>query len=212
MVLQPGDWPGFRGPERDGRRTGVRIATNWNERPPRQLWRQRIGPGWSSFAVVAERLYNSKKEQRGPQEAGVVCYDAGDRYRVVGPTSGQAARFTETMGELGPRATPTFHDGKVYAQGATGKLNCLDAVSGQVLWSRVRRGRLRRQRAAVGFRRFAARAAGRGRGFRRRPRRQECARLRRVLGSAGVVQRRREGQLQATVPRSRDAWTASNKC
>jgi outer membrane protein assembly factor BamB len=42
----------------------------------------------------------------------------------------------ETMGGPGPRATPTFHDGKIYAQGATGKLHCLDAARGALVWSR----------------------------------------------------------------------------
>jgi outer membrane protein assembly factor BamB len=131
VMLQPGDWPGFRGPQRDGRRTGVRIATNWNEHPPRQVWRQRIGPGWSSFAVVGSRLYT--QEQRGPEEA-VVCYDAGSGAELW--VHQETARFSETMGGPGPRATPTFHDGKIYAQGATGKLLCLDALTGRVLWSR----------------------------------------------------------------------------
>src|SRR5262249_43821441 len=43
---QPGDWPGFRGPERDSRLTGVQIETNWEQSPPKLLWRHRIGPGW----------------------------------------------------------------------------------------------------------------------------------------------------------------------
>src|SRR5207245_9523067 len=60
VVLRPGDWPGFRGPARDSRRPGLLIATDWNEHPPRQLWRQRVGPGWSSFAVVGTRLYTQE--------------------------------------------------------------------------------------------------------------------------------------------------------
>jgi outer membrane protein assembly factor BamB len=131
VVLQPGDWPGFRGKDRDGRLTGVRIATDWSERPPRQLWRQRVGKGWSSFAVVGTRLYT--QEQRGPREV-VVCYDADSgTERWVHEDD---ARFNETLAGPGPRATPTFHEGKVYSQGATGKLNCLDAATGQLLWAR----------------------------------------------------------------------------
>lgn len=130
IALQEGDWPGFRGPERDGRLSGVRIATDWNAHPPRQLWRQRIGPGWSSFAVVGKRLYT--QEQRGEHEA-VVCYDASSGAELW--VHQDAARFTETMAGPGPRATPTFHEGKIYAQGATGKLNCLDAVTKKVLWT-----------------------------------------------------------------------------
>jgi outer membrane protein assembly factor BamB len=131
VVLAPGDWPGFRGPERDGRLTGVRLAADWNQHPPRQVWRHRVGPGWSSFAAVGTRLYT--QEQRGEDEA-VVCYDAGSGEELWSHTD--VTRFTETLGGPGPRATPTFHDGKVYALGAKGRLNCLDAATGKVVWSK----------------------------------------------------------------------------
>ncbi len=130
-TLAPGDWPGFRGPNRDSRLAGVRIATDWQREPPRQLWRQRIGPGWSSFAVVGQRLYT--QEQRGEEEA-VTCYDAGTGAELW--AHGDAARFTEVVSGPGPRATPTFYEGKVYTLGATGRLNCLDAVNGEPVWSR----------------------------------------------------------------------------
>ena len=35
----------------------------------------------------------------------------------------------------GPRATPAIADGKVYTLGAEGRLLCLDAGRGEVLWS-----------------------------------------------------------------------------
>lgn len=130
-TLQASDWPGFRGPNRDSHLPGVRIATNWNEKPPREVWRHRVGPGWSSFAVIGNRLYT--QEQRGEEEV-VVCYDAdtgGEQW-----VHKDAARFNETMAGPGPRATPTFHEGKLYTQGATGKLSCLDAATGKQLWQR----------------------------------------------------------------------------
>jgi len=131
LTLGPADWPGFRGPERDGRRTGVRIATDWNQNPPKEVWRHRVGPGWGSFAVVGRALFT--QEQRGPKES-VVCYDADTGNEVW--VHDDDARFEEPLAGPGPRATPTFHDGQLYALGARGRLNCLDAATGAVVWTR----------------------------------------------------------------------------
>lgn len=130
LELQPGDWPGFRGPERDSRVKGVTIATDWQAHPPQLVWKQRVGPGWGSFAVVSGRLFT--QEQRGDQEA-VVCYDADSGAELW--THFDTARFSEIVAGAGPRATPTFANGRIYAFGGNGNLNCLDAVTGQRVWS-----------------------------------------------------------------------------
>jgi outer membrane protein assembly factor BamB len=131
LVLQPGDWPAFRGEARDGKLTGVRIASNWKEQPPKQLWKHRIGPGWGSFSVIGNRLFT--QEQRGKSEV-VLCCDTETGKEVWAHVDD--ARFTEIVAGPGPRATPTFHDGKLYSLGASGKLNCLDAGTGKVHWTR----------------------------------------------------------------------------
>jgi outer membrane protein assembly factor BamB len=46
------------------------------------------------------------------------------------------ARYDTAIAGVGPRATPTLHGGRVYAQGATGVLVALDLASGRRLWSR----------------------------------------------------------------------------
>jgi outer membrane protein assembly factor BamB len=128
--LLPGDWPGFRGPNRDGRLARIRIATDWDKHPPTPVWRHRIGLGWSSFAVVGSRIYTQEQLEK----EAVVCFSADSGTELW--SHQDEACFNEAMGGSGPRATPTFHDGKIYAQGATGILNCLDATTGKLIWKR----------------------------------------------------------------------------
>ena len=93
------------------------------------MWRQPVGGGYASFAVAARRAFTI--EQRGTNEV-VAAYDVvtgRELWKNAWP-----AFFQESMGGDGPRATPTWADGLVYALGADGELRCLDDSTGKVVW------------------------------------------------------------------------------
>jgi outer membrane protein assembly factor BamB len=125
------DWTDFRGPNRDGRYTATPIRTNWPREGLRQLWRQPVGGGYASFVVADGRAYTI--EQRRNQEV-VAAYDMQSGRELW--TNAWTANFQESMGGDGPRATPTYHEGKIYALGAEGELRVLDAGKGTVIWRR----------------------------------------------------------------------------
>jgi outer membrane protein assembly factor BamB len=128
-AITPEDWCDFLGQGRKNTVTNLTFSTDWTT-PPREVWRQPIGPGWSSFIGVGDYLFT--QEQRGDAEL-VTCYRADTGASVW--QQGETVLFDDAMG-LGPRATPVFHEGHLYTQGATGLLQCLDAATGDILWKR----------------------------------------------------------------------------
>ena len=132
LVASEGDWPGFRGPNRDGIVQGGSLRRNWETAPPRELWRHPLGRAWSSFAVVGN--YAFTQEQRDENEC-VVAYDLNTGAERWVHEDKAILSIIEAQGGSGPHATPQFQDGMLYTLGGTGILNCLDAASGKSVWS-----------------------------------------------------------------------------
>ena len=124
------DWTDFRGPRRDGHYDELPIMTNWPAPGPPLLWRQPVGGGYASFVIAKGRAFTI--EQRRQQEV-VAAYDLETGRELW--THAWDAEFRESMGGDGPRATPTWDDGRLYALGATGKFCALDAQNGRLIWS-----------------------------------------------------------------------------
>ena len=126
-----GFWPGFRGASRDGRSEEQPNLERWPPGGPRLLWRQPIGGGYASFAVANSHAYTI--EQRRQQEAAT-AYDVETGRELW--RHGWDAEFKETLGGDGPRATPAYDNGRIYALGALGEFRCLDSETGHLLWRR----------------------------------------------------------------------------
>ena len=129
QALASPEWPAFRGADRSGIQRGTIIDSDWQQRPPEQLWKIAIGPGWASFAVAGNLLFT--QEQRGTLES-VVCYDADTGKQLW--IHEDESRFFDPLGGAGPRATPTLSEGGLFAMGANGHLTRLDPKTGQVVW------------------------------------------------------------------------------
>ncbi|UCF96691.1 MAG: PQQ-like beta-propeller repeat protein [Spirochaetaceae bacterium] len=123
-----GDWPQWRGPERNG----ISSETNWDSktlaRGPRILWKVNVGLGYSSVAVRGNLLYTMGND-RGKD--GVYCLDTRTG-REVWSYSYPA----KSMQYPGPRATPTIDGNLLYALSSDGQLTCFSADRGKIQWRR----------------------------------------------------------------------------
>lgn len=139
-------WSGFRGNQRDGVQLLSNVGSDWSDYELEELWRIRVGPAWSSFAVAEPYLFT--QEQRGPLES-VVCYDSETGDEVW--TFDIESRFSDPLGGPGPRATPTLADGFVYSTGATGWLTKIAAQTGKLEWKVDLRKEAEREPPMWGF-------------------------------------------------------------
>ncbi len=127
------DYPRFGGPSGDFTLDSPALSRDWPADGPRLLWRIEMGPAWSAFAVAGHRAV-TQEQQRDSKNERVVCYDlfTGDELW----SHEDVARYGTTIAGVGPRATPTIHNDRVFTVGATGVMNCLDLNTGDVVWSK----------------------------------------------------------------------------
>ena len=124
-------WADFLGPGRLGHYDEKPILTDWPAAGLQRIWKQPVGGGYASF-TAANGLAFTIEQRRG--EEVVAAYDmrtGRERW-----THSWKARFEEVLGGNGPRATPVWDDGRVYALGAEGELRCLEAETGKLFWNR----------------------------------------------------------------------------
>jgi outer membrane protein assembly factor BamB len=127
------DWPQWLGPRRDGSST-EKVAP-WKE-APKAAWRQDVGEGHSGPVVAGSKVFLHTRV-KGKDAEEVAAYDAGSgkplwvKQYDRGPLH---PKFITQFG-VGPRSTPTYHDGRLYTLGVTGILACWDAGDGKQLWT-----------------------------------------------------------------------------
>ena len=129
-VAAAADSPQFRGPGRDGVFADTALLASWPDGGPEKLWsRSGLGTGYASLTVVAGRIYTTGERQR----VGYVTALDLEGKKIWQTPYGEVHNGS---GYPGTRATPTFHDGRLYFVTSAGKVFALDADSGKVVWQK----------------------------------------------------------------------------
>jgi outer membrane protein assembly factor BamB len=128
--VQAQDWPRWRGADGDG------VAENDDWSPEgRRLWSRNVGPGFSSAAVVGDRLYTLGFEVAASADT-VYCLDAGTGAELW-KTSYPGRLNTADRHDGGTLSSPAVADARVYVTSGSGWLRALDAGTGAVVWERA---------------------------------------------------------------------------
>jgi outer membrane protein assembly factor BamB len=125
-----GEWPQWRGPNRDGISTETGLLKQWPAGGPPLVWKAKgAGRGYSSMAISGGRLFTMGV--RGDKEY-LIALDVATGQEVWATPHG--AVYRDDRGD-GPRGTPTIDGNKGYALGANGDLSCFDTTTGRLLWT-----------------------------------------------------------------------------
>lgn len=123
-------WPHHRGPQYNAHSAERDLANSWPAEGPPVLWMREIGHGYSGLIAVGNRLYT---QTQSLTEQAVLALDA-DTGRTIWE---RRYGWPYDPGGMypGPRATPTWSDGRLYIAAPDGLVQCLRAADGHTLWS-----------------------------------------------------------------------------
>ena len=123
-------WPNLRGPDYRGVSAESDLADSWPPEGPPVLWTEELGRGYSSLAAAGNRVYTLGQTMT---EQYLVAMDADTGRRIWEHRCGWP--FDPAGMYPGPRATPTWCDGRIYFATPDGLVECLDDATGRALWS-----------------------------------------------------------------------------
>lgn len=126
-----GDWPQWRGPNRDGHSADTGLLKQWPKGGPHLLWKATgVGIGHATVGVVGERVYCLGDKD---EENFVMALNRADGKQLWTVKLGKAGA-PGWGGFAGPRCSPTIDGDLLFAIGQYGELACLDAATGAEVW------------------------------------------------------------------------------
>jgi outer membrane protein assembly factor BamB len=139
QAVDAGDWPQFRGADRDGVWHETNVVQVFPAGGLKVVWRVPVGGGLSSPIVSGGRVFVCDAEKKKPKAwERVQCYDekSGKPLWTHSDEVTYPDWSFDTNAPAGPDATPIAGGGKVYSLGRFGGLVCLDVLNGAVLWQK----------------------------------------------------------------------------
>lgn len=131
-TLSAGDWPHWRGPDRDDVSKETGLLKEWPKEGPLRAWLNTdVGMGYSGVSIVGGKLFTMGARE---DTEFLICLDANDGKELWSARIG--SRLGNNWGD-GPRGTPSVDGERVYAMGGQGTLICAQVANGEVVWTKT---------------------------------------------------------------------------
>jgi len=129
-LLMAGDWPGWRGPDRDG------IVSQEPKTWPETLklkWKIEVGIGHASPVMAAGSIYEFARQGSAETVLAIDPSNGAVRWKQQYDAPYKMNSAAIPHGE-GPKATPLYVSGRLYTFGISGILSAFDAENGKPVW------------------------------------------------------------------------------
>ena len=128
----PRDYPQWRGLNRDGAASAFVEPASWPETLTRK-WKVDVGEGYGTPLVIADTVYVFTRRNRIEVMTALNADTGKELWHTSYPAPYAPATPAAAHG-VGPKATPLFHNGRVYTLGVAGMVSAFDAATGKLAW------------------------------------------------------------------------------
>jgi hypothetical protein len=129
------DYPQWRGRNRDGSASAFIAPKTWPEKLTRR-WKVEVGEGYATPIVVGGKVYVFTRRNGSETLLALNAANGKIVWQTGYPAPPLAKGSVAAKHGDGPKATPLFHQGKVYTLGLSGIVSAFDAASGKLVWQK----------------------------------------------------------------------------